>query len=349
MPASNSKYSLSDLATRFNLELRGDGDLLIDGVGTLGAAGPSKIAFLANPGYRKELPETTAGAVIVKEQDAPVCPTNCLVAADPYLAYARVAKLFDPRPAAKQGIHPTAVVSGSARIGQNVSIAAHVVVGDDCEIGDGCTIGAGTVLDAESRLGEGCLLYSNVSVAYRARLGKRVIVHPGAVIGADGFGIAFAGDHWEKVPQLGTVIVGDDCEIGANSCIDRGAVGDTVLEDDVRLDNLVQIAHNVHVGAHTAVASMGGAAGSAKIGRFCLLAGQAAVAGHQEIADRTTLGATSKAMQSITEPGTTWSALLPAQPIKQWQRNLSRLRKLDDLARTVKKLEKQLEEMKENE
>jgi UDP-3-O-[3-hydroxymyristoyl] glucosamine N-acyltransferase len=346
MPDSNSNYSLLDLSARFDLELRGDGDHMIDGVATLATAGPTRVSFLANPSYRKQLPETRAGAVILKEKDAGACPTNCLVAGDPYLAYARLAALFDPRPAATPGIHPTAVISPSAQIGRNVSIAAHVVIGDDCKVGDGCTLGPGTVMEAKSRLGEGCRFHANVVIAYGVRVGNRVLIHPGAVIGADGFGIAFAEDHWEKVPQIGSVIIGDDCEIGANSCIDRGAVGDTILEEDVRLDNLCQIGHNVRVGAHTAIAAMGGAAGSATIGKYCLLAGASAVAGHQVIADRTTLGATSKAMKSITEPGTTWSALVPAMPIKEWQRNLSRLRKLDELARTVKKLEKKLEKLK---
>jgi UDP-3-O-[3-hydroxymyristoyl] glucosamine N-acyltransferase len=345
MPASTSKYSLSDLSSRFELELRGDGARVIDGVGTLITAGATRITFLANPSYRKDLPATTAGAVILKEKDAAACPTNCLVADDPYLAYARVAALFDPRPASKPGVHPTAVVSETASVGKNVSIGAHVVIGDDCDVGDGCTIGPGTVLESNSRLGEGCHLYANVCIGYDVRLGKRVMIHPGAVIGADGFGIAFATDHWEKVPQIGTVIIGDDCEIGANACVDRGAVGDTVLEEDCRLDNLCQIGHNVTLGAHTAIAAMGGAAGSAKIGKYCMLAGQAAVAGHKEIADRTTLGATSKAMRSITEPGTTWASLVPAQPIREWHRTLSRLRKLDELALKVHALEKQLEKL----
>ena len=348
MHASNSKHSLSDLSARFELELRGDGNVLIEGVGTLGSAGPGNITFLANPSYRKDLPATAAGAVILRESDADACPTHCLVAKDPYLAYARVATLFDPRPAAPPGIHPTAVIAESAQIGKNVSIGAHVVVGDGCKIGDGCTIRPGTVLEANCRLGDGCHLHANVSLGYAVVLGKRVIIHPGAVIGADGFGIAFAGDRWEKVPQLGTVIIGDDCEIGANSCVDRGAVGDTILEEDCRLDNLCQIGHNVKVGAHTAIASMGGAAGSATIGRYCMLAGQAAVNGHIEIADKTTLAATSKVMRPITEAGTTWSGLIPAQPIKEWQRNLSRLRKLGELARKVKKLEKQIGKLTED-
>ena len=342
MSSHRSQYNLSDLSARFELELRGDGEHRIDGVATLADARSSQISFLANPGYRKQLATTQAGAVILKERDAADCPTNCLVAPDPYLAYARLATLFDPRPAAPPGIHPTAVIAPSASLGQDISIGAHVVIGDGCDIGDSCTIGPGCVLEPGCTLGAGCRLYANVSLGYGVRIGRRVIIHPGAVIGADGFGIAFAGDHWEKVPQVGTVIVGDDCEIGANSCIDRGAVGDTVVEEDCRFDNLVQIGHNVVVGAHTAIAAMGGAAGSARIGRFCLLGGQAAVNGHQEIADRTTLAASSKVMKTITEPGTTWSGLMPAQPIKEWQRSVARLRRLDELQRRVQNLEKQL-------
>jgi UDP-3-O-[3-hydroxymyristoyl] glucosamine N-acyltransferase len=342
MQSNSRQYSLSDLSARFQLELRGDGAKLIGAVGTLADAGSGAIAFLANPAYRKQLPQTRAGAVILQEADAEDCPTNCLVARDPYLAYARVASLFDPRPAAPPGIHPSAVIAESARLGSNLSVGPHVVIGDDCQIGDGCTIGPGCVLEAGATLGAACRLYANVSIGYGVQIGQRVIIHPGAVIGADGFGIAFAGDHWEKVPQVGTVHVGDDCEIGANSCIDRGAVGDTVLEEDCRLDNLVQIGHNVVVGAHTAIAAMGGAAGSARIGRFCLLGGQAAVNGHHSIADRTTLAAASKAMKSIDEPGTTWSSLMPARPIREWQRTLARLRKLDALAQRVHNLEQQL-------
>ena len=342
-PASRT-YTLAELSARYELELHGNGDHSIGGVGTLNSAGPDQISFLANPSYRKQLPDTNAGAVILKESDLDSCPSNALVAPDPYVAYARVATLFDPRPDPEPGIHPTAVVSPSANLGKNVSLAAYVVIGADCDIGEGCTIGPGTVIDDGCSLGEACRLYSNVSVGFGVQIGKRVIIHPGAVIGADGFGIAFATDHWEKVPQLGTVIIGDDCEIGANTCIDRGAVGDTVLEEDVRLDNLVQIAHNVRVGAHSAIASMGGAAGSATIGKYCMLAGQAAVAGHTEIADKTVLGGASKAMKSIKQSGETWSGLIPAQPIRDWQRNLSRLRKLDELTRKVHDLEKRLGE-----
>jgi UDP-3-O-[3-hydroxymyristoyl] glucosamine N-acyltransferase len=349
MPTSNSHYSLSDLSARFELELRGDGTHHIDGVGTLSSAGPSQISFFANVAYRAELSNTSAGAVILSADDAGDSPSSCLVSDDPYLSYARIAVLFDPRPVAPQGVHDTAVIDETARIGSSVSIGPHVVIGAGTEISEGCTLGPGTVIGAECFLGSGCHLHANVSVGHGVRLGQRVIIHPGAVIGADGFGIAFAQDHWEKVPQLGSVEIGDDCEIGANTCIDRGAIENTVLEEDVRLDNLVQIAHNVRIGAHTAIAGTAGVAGSAKIGRYCLFAGGGGVAGHLEIADRTTIAAASIAFRSISEPGTTWSSQIPAQPIREWQKNAARLRKLDQLARRISQLEKQKGKTSQNE
>ena len=349
MAAANSKNSLADLSARFELELRGDPDHLVDGVGTLGTGGPNQVSFLANRAYRKELPATKTGVVILKASDADACPTHCLVADDPYLSFARIAALFDPRPTGKPGIHPTAAVAESADIGDNASIGPHVVIGENCSIGAGSTIGPGTVLEDTCSLGPDCRLYANVSLGFGVKLGARVIVHPGAVIGADGFGIAFAGDHWEKVPQLGSVRIGDDCEIGANTCIDRGAIDDTVLEEDVRLDNLVQIAHNVRIGAHSALAGQVGIAGSTKIGRYCLIAGASGVSGHIEIADRTTVAATSAVFRSITEPGGTWSAQMAARPIREWQKNYARLHKLDELARRLIKLERALGKSEDNE
>ena len=335
-----SKYSLSDLAERFHLELRGQGSTLISGVGTLRSATPSQVSFLANPGYRAELPSTQAGAVILKSEDAEACPTNCLVSPNPYLAYARLAGVFGTNESGEPGIHASAVVHPTASLGAGVSIGPNAVIGARCVIGPGTTIGAGSVIDTDCELGTACRIHANVTLAHKVRLGDRVIVHPGAVIGGDGFGIAFAGDHWEKVPQLGGVRVGHDCEIGANTTIDRGAIDDTILEEDVRVDNLVQIAHNVFIGAHTAIAAMVGIAGSAKIGRNCLLAGRCGIQGHVEIADGVTVAACSVAYYSITEPGSTWSSLIPAQPLKEWQRNLSRLRKLDELARRIMALGK---------
>jgi len=343
-----SKYSVSHIATQFGLELHGDGETLIEGVGTLRSATPTQVSFLANPGYRRDLPATRAGAVIVRAEDAQACPGNYLISSDPYLSYARVASLFANASNAEAGIHGSAVIDPTACIGKGVFVGPHVVIGARCAIGDGCSIGANTVIEADSELGPSCRIHGRVYIGRKVRLGKRVLVHPGAVLGADGFGIAFAGDHWEKVPQLGGLQIGDDCEIGANTTIDRGAIEDTVLEEDVRVDNLVQIAHNVHVGAHTAIAGMAGIAGSARIGRYCLLGGKSGVSGHVNIADRVTLGANSVAHHSIEEPGSTWSGLIPSQALAQWQRNLAHIRKLDRLSRRVKALEKTIEEIKNN-
>jgi UDP-3-O-[3-hydroxymyristoyl] glucosamine N-acyltransferase len=342
-------YTLSELSAQFDLDLRGDRDCEIDGVGTLMSAGPGQITFLANPSYRKELPATKATAVILRESDVAACPTHCLVATDPYLAYARLATLFESRPAAAPGIHATAVIDESAKIGSDISIGPNVVIGAECKIGNGCTIGAGTVIDVACCVGAGSHLHANVTLGYGVRLGQRVIVHPGAVIGADGFGIAFATDHWEKVPQLGSVVVGDDCEIGCNTTIDRGAIGDTILEDDVRIDNLCQIGHNVQIGAHTAMGGMAGVAGSTKIGRYCLFGGGSGASGHLEIADKTIVAANSVLFRSVDEKGKTWSAQFQAQPIRNWQRNVSRFLNLDNMATRIRNLETKLEKLENNE
>jgi UDP-3-O-[3-hydroxymyristoyl] glucosamine N-acyltransferase len=229
-------------------------------------------------------------------------------------------------------VHASAVVGEGARIAASASVGPHCVVDAEAEIGEGailgphCIVGRGSVVGAQSRL------VARVTLVQDVRLGKRVLIHPGAVIGADGFGIAFAKDHWEKVPQLGGVVVGDDCEIGANTTIDRGALGDTVLEEDVRLDNQIQIAHNVFIGAHTAMAGCAAVAGSARIGRYCLIGGAAGILGHLEVADRVTVTAMSLVTHSLREPGE-YSSGTPIQENRHWRRNAARFKHLDDFVR----------------
>jgi len=196
------------------------------------------------------------------------------------------------------------------------------------------------VLIADVKLGAGSRLIANVTVCEGVIIGKRTNIHPGAIIGSDGFGLAFDQDHWVKIPQLGTVQIGDDCEIGANTTIDRGAIGDTIIENDVRLDNQIQIGHNVQIGAHTAMAGLVGISGSTKIGKYCMFAGSSGTVGHIQVADRTTVHFCSVITKSITQPGTVWSAALPAQPLRDWNRSVAHLRKLEKLARRVLKLEK---------
>lgn len=339
MVSAATTHSLADIAERFELELIGDGSHRVARVSTLADAEADCVSFLSNVAYRDQLADTRAGVVILHANEAEACPVDCLVAPDPYVAYARVATLFDHRPVAAPGIHASAIVDDSATLGDGVHVGANAVIGADCQVGDGAAIGPGCVLAPGCFVGAASRLVANVTLGDGVRLGERVIVHPGAVIGADGFGIAFAGDHWEKVPQLGSVLIGNDCEVGANSCIDRGAIGDTVLEDDVRIDNLCQIGHNCHIGAHTAMAAYTGIAGSTRVGRGCLFAGRSGAHGHIEIADRVTVSAMTMVKKSITEPGTVWSAGIPARPLRDWQRTLAQLGRLDKLWARVRRIE----------
>jgi UDP-3-O-[3-hydroxymyristoyl] glucosamine N-acyltransferase len=282
-----------------------------------------------------------AGVVVLRAEHADASPVPVIIAKDPYLAYAHIAALFDDVPIPSSGVHPSAAIASDARIDPSASIApgcviqagavleAGVVLDPHCVIGRDCHVGA------QSRLGPHVILVSRVT------LGKRVLIHAGAVLGADGFGLARGEEGWVKVPQLGGVRIGDDCEIGANTTIDRGALDDTVLEQDVRVDNQVQIAHNVHIGAHTALAGCAAVAGSARIGRDCLIGGGAGILGHLEVADRVTITAMSLVTHSIRTPGT-YSSGAPIEENHVWRRNAARMRQLDKMARRIAALEKQM-------
>jgi UDP-3-O-[3-hydroxymyristoyl] glucosamine N-acyltransferase len=327
-------FELQELAARFGLELRGAPSTRIQGVGTLEGAGAGQLTFLANPAYRKQLPATRAGAVVLRAQDAGDSPVPCLVAADPYAAFARLAALFESTPAAAAGIHPSAVVEPGATIAASASIGPLCFVSARARIGAGVVLGPGCVVGEDCELGEGCELIARVTLVARVRLGRRVRVHPGAVLGAEGFGLAMEAGRWLKVPQLGGVHIGDDCEIGANTTIDRGAIEDTVLEEDVRLDNQIQIGHNVRIGAHTAMAGCVAVAGSTRIGRYCLVGGGAGFVGHIEVGDRVTVTARSLVTHSLAGPGE-YSSGTPLQPTRQWRRNAARFKQLDELARKI--------------
>ena len=330
-------HSLGDLAERFGLELLGDRDATIRGVATLAAAECGDLGFLANPRYRAQLATTRASAVIVAAADTAGIDkerTALLVAEQPYVSFARIAALFADNAADTPGIHPSAVISADVDIAEGVSIGPFCVIESGSRIETGavlgphCTIGADCVVGAQSRLG------ANVTLVRRVRLGQRVLIHSGAVLGADGFGLAFDRDHWIKVPQMGGVRIGDDCEIGANTTIDRGALEDTVLEEDVRLDNQIQIAHNVVIGAHTAIAGCAAIAGSTRVGCYCLIGGAAGIIGHLTIADRVTITAMSLVTHSIREAGE-YSSGTPIQESRLWRRNAARFKHLDKLARQV--------------
>lgn len=333
--------TLGELAERFGCTLHGPADAVVSRVATLSNAGPDAVAFLANPAYAKRLATTRAGAVILGERHREDCPVPCLVAANPYATYARVAAVLHPPRPPRPGIHPSAAVAADARIAPSAEIGPHVSIGAGSTIGEGVIVGAGSTLGERVEIGDDTRLAARVSILDGVRIGRRCIVHPGAVIGADGFGFAedFAHGGWVKVPQLGSVVIGDDVEIGANTTIDRGAIEDTVIEDGVKIDNLVQIAHNVRVGAHTVMAARTGIAGSTTVGKRCMIAGGVGIIGHLTVCDDVILQVRSLVAQSIDTPGM-YGGTLPADDAARWRRNAARFRQLDELAKRVRALER---------
>jgi UDP-3-O-[3-hydroxymyristoyl] glucosamine N-acyltransferase len=332
------ELTLAQLAGQLGAELRGDGSLRVSSVAPLEQAQAGDLSFLANSRYRKYLKTTRASVVVLSEQDAAVSPVAVLVSDNPYACYARAVALFYPEQAAQAGVHPSAIVDQDARIDPtawvdaNSVIAAGAQIGALVQIGPGCIVGSNVVIESGSRL------VARVTLLAETSVGKRVILHPGVVIGSDGFGMARVGERWAKVPQVGSVVIGDDVEIGANTTVDRGALGDTVIEEGVKIDNQVQVAHNVIIGAHSAIAGCVGISGSARIGRHCTLAGGVGIVGHLEIADRVHITAMSMVTRSIRTAGT-YSAGTPLMDNLQWRRNSVRIKQLDSFARRLKKLE----------
>jgi UDP-3-O-[3-hydroxymyristoyl] glucosamine N-acyltransferase len=322
------EFNLGDLAVRFGLGLRGEPSLRISHVATLSHAGSGALSFLANPRYRKQMEATRATAVLVGPNDAAHCPVAALVDPNPYLAYARIAELLHPPVPASAGIHPTAVVSPEARIAPSASVGPLAVIEAGAHIGERVAVGAGCVVQRGASIGEDSRLMPRVSVYDGVRIGKRCIVHSGAVLGADGFGFAPDGGTWVKVPQLGSVQIGDDVEIGANTTIDRGAIEDTVVEEGVKLDNQIQVGHNVTIGAHSAVAGCVGISGSTTIGRRCMIGGGVGLAGHLTIADDVVLTGFTLVTASIKEPGS-YSSGMPAVESRTWRRIVAHLRRMN--------------------
>ncbi|WP_295960108.1 UDP-3-O-(3-hydroxymyristoyl)glucosamine N-acyltransferase [uncultured Xanthomonas sp.] len=339
---NTSTYTADEIAERFGLQVHGDGSVTVRGVATLAQAGPGQLSFLANPRYRAQLADSTAAIVVLRADDAEAAPGTALIARDPYVAFAKIAALFDVAPLRPPGIHPSASIDPSAQVAPSAHIGAFVSIGARSVVGEGCVIGPGCVIGEDCQIGAGSELLARVTLVTRVRLGQRVRVHPGAVLGADGFGLAMDAGRWIKVPQLGGVRIGDDCEIGANTCVDRGALEDTTLEEDVRLDNLVQVAHNVHIGAHSAIAGCTGIAGSAKIGRYVMLGGAVGVVGHLEICDKVVVTGKSVVRNSIHEPGE-YSSGTPLTDNRTWRKNAARFKQLDALARRILSVSKEKE------
>lgn len=331
--------TLGELAKQIGAELRGDANISITGVQTLLQAQAGEVGFLANPTYRSQLAATKASAVIVAEAVASEVPCAALVMANPYLGFALATQLFDNRPKPSDKIHASASIAESAKIGKNVTVGANAVIGEYCQIGDNCEIGAGTVISDHTILGANCSLRANVTLYHNVVLGDNVQIHSGAVIGGDGFGFAPDKGQWHKIAQLGGVRIGNNVEIGANTCVDRGALGDTVIESNVILDNLIQIGHNVKIGEGTAIAASTGIAGSTVVGKHCIIGGAVGVAGHITIADGVHITGMGMVTHSITEPGV-HSSGIPLMPSKEWRRNAVRFKYLDDMAKRLKRIEK---------
>jgi UDP-3-O-[3-hydroxymyristoyl] glucosamine N-acyltransferase len=330
---------LGELAAQFDCELVGDPDLMIDNVAGLQNAGPTSLSFLSNPKFRTQLAGTRAAAVVVQAEDVDDSPTASLVSDNPYADYARMAAVIHPPPRYTPGVDATAAVAATAEIAPTAHIAGNVSIGDRTIIGDNAYVGPGTVIGPGCSVGNDCRLVANVTLVRDVTLGLRGILHPGVVVGADGFGNAMTPDGWVKVPQLGGVRIGDDVEIGANTTVDCGAIDDTVIENGVRIDNLCHIGHNVRIGAHTAVAGMSGISGSATIGKRCLLAGQCGIVGHITVCDDVVVSGKAVISKDITEPGV-YAGAFTAEPAREWNRKVARFRRLGQLIERVSKLEK---------
>ncbi|PWB57068.1 MAG: UDP-3-O-(3-hydroxymyristoyl)glucosamine N-acyltransferase [Nitrosomonadales bacterium] len=337
-------FTLGEIVDRLGGELLGDARVRIDQVAALETAQPCNISFFASTRLKKLLETTRAGAVILTQENREATQKPRIISSNPSAYFARVTALLNPFEPAVAGIHPTAVVEPDAVIAASASIGPFVHIGRGARIGERVIIGAGCAIGDQAEIGAGTRLHPRVVVYHQCLLGARVIVHSGAVIGADGFGLAREEGRWLKIPQIGRVVIGDDVEIGANTTIDRGALEDTVIGEGVKLDNQIQVAHNVHIGAHSAMAGCVGIAGSARIGRNCTVGGAGMILGHLNIADNVSVSSGTLITKSITKPGAYTSAM-PFSTHEQWLKNAAHLRHLDSMADKIRQLEQKIAEL----
>jgi len=336
---SNPTFTLRELGAACGARVEGEAEIRVTQIGTLHAAGEGAISFLANPKYRHLLGSTRASAVILAPEDAPHTTLPRLVTTQPYACYARVAAMLHPPQAYPPEISPQATVGPGAEIARGAHIAAGAHVGAGAVIGDGAVVLSGAVIGERAQIGSDTRVYPNAVIYADCVIGPRCIIHSGAVIGADGFGMAEDQGAWVKIPQIGRVVLGANVEVGANTTIDRGALDDTVIEEGVKLDNQIQIAHNCRIGAHTAIAGCVGIAGSTRIGKHCKIGGAAMIIGHLAIADDVVISAGSFVSKSITRPGV-YTGVYPLAPHDKWLRSAPYVRQLDELAERVRELER---------
>ncbi|MBB1526324.1 UDP-3-O-(3-hydroxymyristoyl)glucosamine N-acyltransferase [Pectobacterium carotovorum] len=333
---------LDALAQQLDAQLHGDGDIVITGVASMHSAKTGQITFLSDSRYREQLAETQASVVVLTEADLPYCQVAALVVKNPYLTYARMAQLLDTTPQPATDIAPSAVIAPDATLGQNVSVGANAVIESGAQLGDGVVIGPGCFIGKDARIGAGTRLWANVTIYHRVELGEHCLIQSGTVIGSDGFGYANDRGNWVKIPQLGTVRIGDRVEIGASTTIDRGALDDTVIGNGVIIDNQCQIAHNVVIGDNTAVAGGVIMAGSLKIGRYCMIGGASVINGHMEICDKVTVTGMGMVMRPITEPGV-YSSGIPLQPNKVWRKTAALVMNIDEISKRLKAVERKVD------
>ncbi len=331
--------SLGELAVRFGCELRGDPQVRVERVATLANADAHSLAFLANPRYRAQLADTRAGAVVMSAASADGCPAAMLVCENPYATYARIATLLHPLPPLAAGVHPSAVVAGTARIDPSARVGACATIGERVAVGPRAFIGPHCSLDEDVSLEADVQLMARVTLGRAVYIGARSVLQPGVVIGGDGFGFAPEKGAWLKVPQIGSVRVGADVEVGANTTIDRGAIEDTVIEEGVKLDNLIQIGHNARIGAHSVIAACTGISGSTTIGKRCMIGGMVGIAGHISITDDVVVTAGSRVSHSITSAGV-YSSAIPVEEAHTWRRLVARFKRSALLDARLRKLER---------
>lgn len=341
MPRS---FLLSELALQLGGQVLGD-DCRVNDIAPLEMAGPDQLSFVAQAKYRPQVAASRAAAVVLKPEWAGSADRPAVLVANPYAWFARAQALFHPAPAARPGIHARAWVASDAAIDPTAEIAAGAIVEAGAVVGARSVVHPGVVLGKHARIGADCIIYPNVVIYHACEMGDRCIVHAGAVIGADGFGNAMDNGAWVKIPQIGRVIIGNDVEIGANTTIDRGAMSDTVIADDVKIDNLIMVAHNVRIGAHTAIAGCVGIAGSTTIGEYCTIGGASMINGHIEIGDRVHCNGGTLVTRSL-ESGKSYAGY-PLFEVREWQKNAVHLRHLDEMATALKNMQQRLDELEQ--
>jgi UDP-3-O-[3-hydroxymyristoyl] glucosamine N-acyltransferase len=333
------KITLGKIASLVEGECIGDANITVTGIAPLGNAFDCHISFLFDPRYKNVLPKTNAAAVLLTKDNIDNCPVNKIVVSNPYLAYAIVSQEFDNAPKPEKSVHPSAIIADTVKIGKNISIGANTAIYDGVVIGDDVVIGSNCVIKENVEIGSNSYLHDNISIYHSCILGMNVRIHSGAVIGSDGFGIVKDKGKWHKIAQLGTVVIHDDVEIGSNTTIDRGAIDDTVLHSGVKLDNQIQVGHNVVIGSNTAIAGCVGIAGSSSIGKDCLIGGAAGISGHLKIADNVNIAAFTGVKKHIKKPGI-YSSTIGCLEHREWSRLEARLKKLDGYIKLLKNLHK---------